>query len=213
MMNRRRHLLCGLSLVAAMAAACIDESPNAGAADVEGDCWYCIDSAATADADAAAASEATPSKDVYGGKDFISGKDVDAKDPGGKDFGGVWVGELLKSTGLGTTSYEVSDADKATLCKVSYPVSNATALDTCSQCEFAWALTLGEPTVEGEIATCSAGAGLAGTVVSYGHVPDDLKGGLLYTHKGGAWVATYGASNVSGDDWTFYILTDGAGGK
>ena len=161
--------------------------------DTGDDCWYCVDSEAEAD-------DSSSSNDTGKG-----GKDDTGKGGGGKDDTGEgypaqngWVGAISTADGSGTYDYEFYDPDKGTYCFLSYAVA-ATTLESCAECEIAYAMPLGVETEGKENGGCADGTGLTGKSFYFGGQGDTLYG----SEDGKTWAAMEGESNIKESVWYF----------
>ena len=174
-----------------------------GAVDEE-DCWYCTDDTDTDGADTDGTD--TDGKDTDGkdtdGKD-TDGKDTDGKDTDGKDTDGKggWTGALTIADGTGSFSFT------GVTCVLSYPVTDATGVESCSECSFGWDILLNAPIIEDDT-DCGGRETYTGLRLPFGHKDPDI----LMSGKMDAW-APGGESALKNDMWYFTLGGSGGGGK
>ena len=203
MHDTRRFVFAFATVVALGCNTADTQGVGPGGAADSGDCFFCLpDSGASPDA-------GDSSKEDVGTKPQDKG-DGGTKPPSQKDGGttsaaGVWHGRVDRSKRTGTYAFEIYDANKSVVCSVSYTVENLTDENTCTDCTFAHAFTLGAPTDSGD-AACEGGRGQAGETMAFGHGPS-AKGGLaLFQRSGAGWTEKSGLTTVTGDTWDFFLI-------
>ncbi len=146
------------------------------------DCWYCEDGV----------TQGTGSGNTDDGK-TSDGKTGDGKTGTGTKTGTVPTlhGEVDANTGLGWIYLEGAD------CLSTFDVAEAAVLDTCPDCTFAFALTIGEQQASAD--SCANTEAYQGVPLEVGHQePDEF-----WSNKDGWTAITTGYSTVAGENWDF----------
>ena len=137
-------------------------------------------------------------------------EDEDKEDEGEKDG---WTAILDSSTGLGDFYFNVLLTD-GTECVASLPVEEAVPTEDCTDCLFAWDLTMGVLTIDAEsMSGCAEFAEWEGLTVSYGQSSNFITEyeGIsyyelsFYDEDSASWsifVGGYSSESASGE-WVF----------
>jgi len=159
---------------------------DTGAASTGTACWWCVDTGL----DSQDTSDPTDSNSKTG------------KDDTGKGGDEVLSGRQAQGSGLGSLSF--ADYDASAYCGLNLEVVEATAADTCDDCDFAWLVTLSDTAeVTKDGGGCGPGLAYEGTSNWWGHGAD---GQLWSSTDGGAWSAESGStSKVMGMSWTWSL--------
>ena len=113
------------------------------------------------------------------------------EDDGEKD---AYTGEIDTAAGTGTFSYERIQ-ESGENCNLSYPVLSATAVETCGECSFAWALELGEVTITNDAGGCGDFGSYSNTSRHFGQGSS-----LLAEYEGLSYYYLY--ESADGTSWT-----------
>jgi hypothetical protein len=79
----------------------------------------------------------------------------------------AWSGQLNLNTGRGSVSY-LRHFSSGARCELSYEISNASAVEPCALCSFAWEFTLNELTVISDTGRCDEADEASGLTFRFG---------------------------------------------
>ena len=137
--------------------------------------------------------------------------DGDKPEDDGSEEGEAWSAVIDTESGTGTFTYENNSASGEN-CLLTYPVLEATALDTCASCSFAWDLQLGEVDIVLDEGGCGEFAIIGNHSLNYGQGSTSLgeyEGttyyDLYYSEDGELWENSGGYSSTTGTSWSFGI--------
>ena len=157
----------------------------------------------TTDTSADTSSDASDKPDDYDDYDGDKPEDTDTT------VGEAWGGVIDTEAGTGTLTYTNTTATGDD-CQLSFSVVQASGLETCDSCSFAWDLQLGDVTVTQDAGGCATVTDLANQSVSYGQGSAVLTeyAGITYyelfaSDDGEIWENRGGYSSVDGTSWTF----------
>ena len=120
-----------------------------------------------------------------------------------------WAGEIDTDMGTGTLTYTKSTASGED-CQLSYPVTDVSSLENCTECSFAWDLSLGDVEITLDAGGCGDYALLSDQSLKYGQgtvTVGEYAGTTYYelyqSEDGDSWSPNGGYSSVAGSTWSF----------
>ena len=148
------------------------------------------------------------------GKDEYADDDKGDKGDGTLDEGTSWECGIDTATAQGKCTYRLNTLETGATCELQLAIASTTALEDCTECSFAWDITLGEATIVTETEEgCAEFEALAGTNILFGQGSEIIANyaGVdyfnLYSHTDEAWAITEaGYSSIKTETmWSFGV--------
>ena len=118
-----------------------------------------------------------------------------------------WSGRLDPNTGSGWVRYQ-REVRSGANCELSYEITEATAIESCAMCSFAWEFTLDDLTVISDAGGCGEAVEAGGLTVRFGQANEVIspEGGTpkygLYVYEMG-WIREEGGWSLMPSDGEF----------